>query len=196
MTESVFILTAIKERAANVAYLQRHIPDLIVVWDERRDAMDTFRRAWKVCQDKPTIRLQDDIVLTKDFARKALAAVAGHGDGPIQFFSRSSKDAEEGSRYKSGGTWMMNQCYYLPPGDAARLTAFADAWGGYGKHPNGDDQLMAEWLQAENRRYWLHVPSLVDHLVTQSMIDKRRSKFRQSTTFRDPELDGSPAARS
>ena len=89
---------------------------------------------------------------------------------------------------------MMNQCYYLPAGSATRLTAFADAWTKYEQHPNGDDQLMAEWLQSEKARYWVQVPSLVNHLVTVSMIDKRRSKYRQSTTFFDPEYDGSPAA--
>ena len=195
MTDVTFILTAVKDRMPNVEYLQKHIPGLIIVWDEHRNAMETFRRAWRQYQDVPTIRIQDDIILCKDFVAKAKAVVAERPNDFIQFFSRSAKDEELGSRYKSGGSWMMNQCYYLPAGSAARLTAYADAWGKYDKHPNGDDQLMAEWLQSEKARYWVQVPSLVNHLVTVSMIDNRRSKFRQSTPFFDPEYDGSPAAK-
>ena len=194
MNDITFILTAVKDRMANVIYLQKHIPNLVIVWDEQRNAMETFRRAWRQYQDVPTIRIQDDIILCKDFVNKAKAIVAERPTDFIQFFSRSTKDEELGSRYKSGGSWMMNQCYYLPPNSATRLTVFADAWGKYEQHPNGDDQLMAEWLQSEKARYWVQVPSLVNHLVTVSMIDKRRSKFRQSTTFFDPEYDGSPAA--
>lgn len=194
MNDITFILTAVKDRMPNVIYLQKHIPNLVVVWDEHRNAMETFRRAWRQYQDVPTIRIQDDIILCKNFVNKAKAIVAERPNDFIQFFSRSAKDEELGSRYKSGGSWMMNQCYYLPANSAARLTVFADAWGKYDKHPNGDDQLMAEWLQSEKARYWVQVPSLVNHLVTVSMIDKRRSKFRQSTTFFDPEYDGSPAA--
>ena len=194
MNDITFILTAVKDRMANVIYLQKHIPNLVIVWDEQRNAMETFRRAWRQYQDVPTIRIQDDIILCKDFVNKAKAIVAERPTDFIQFFSRSAKDEKLGSRYKSGGSWMMNQCYYLPPNSATRLTAFADAWGKYEQHPNGDDQLMAEWLQSEKARYWVQVPSLVNHLVTVSMIDKRRSKFRQSTTFFDPEYDGSPAA--
>ena len=190
-----FILTAVKDRMPNVEYLQKHIPNLVVVWDEQRNAMETFRRAWKQYQDIPTIRIQDDIILCKDFVAKATAVVNERPNDFIQFFSRSGKDELLGSRYKAGGTWMMNQCYYLPPNSATRLTAFADSWGKYDKHPNGDDQLMAEWMQSEKARYWVHVPSLVNHLVTVSMIDKRRSKFRQSTTFFDPEYEGSPAKK-
>lgn len=196
MSELVFVLTAMKERQANVDYLCKHIPNLQIVWDEQRNAMETFRRAWRQYQDVPTIRIQDDIVLCKNFVDKVKAVVAERPNDFIQFFSRSSKDAELGSRYKAGGTWMMNQCYYLPAGSAQRLTAYADNWSKYEQHPNGDDQLMQEWLQSEKARYWVVVPSLVDHLHTVSMIDKRRSKFRQSTTFANPEYDGSPVQRS
>jgi hypothetical protein len=42
---------------------------------------------------------------------------------------------------------------------------------------------MADWLATRGERYWLHVPSLVQHRVVPSVINRRRSSRRQSVTF-------------
>lgn len=188
----VFILTAIKSRMPNVRYLVRKIPNLVVVWDEIGLASDTFRRAWRIHQDEPTVRIQDDIVLTKNFMSKILDVINERPTDCITFFSRSKYDRTIGSRYRPGRTWMMNQCYYLPPGAAARLSAFSDAWPKWAANPGGDDLCMQEWMGSEGLQFWNHCPSLVEHLSTVSTIDPRRSRFRQSTTFIDPDLDGAP----
>jgi hypothetical protein len=121
MSDLKFIVTAVPARANFLDYLHRHIPDLIVVWDQGQGAMETFRRSWRLLPECPTVRLQDDVVLTVDFVAKCRMAISEHPNVPINFFSRSKYDSSRGSRWKPGGSWMMNQCYYLPPNSTRRV---------------------------------------------------------------------------
>ena len=183
---------AIDDRAANVRYLQEHIPSLEVVWDKNRDTYDTFFRSLQHSGTDRVIRLQDDVCLTQRFMEKAESVIAERPDDVITFFTMSKFDIEIGSRYRSGRQWMMNQCYYLPEGVAAEILLFSETWLNFDQHKHGDDQLMREYFQSTRRQHWVSVPSLVEHARIVSAIDKRRSKFRQSKTFIEPELRGYP----
>ena len=190
-----YIVTAMGERSDNVAYLERHIPNLEVVWDQKHDAMDTFLRACQAGFGSDVVRLEDDICLTVGFIDKIEDAIRAHSDDVIQFFSRSKYDPSIGSRYRGGGTWLMNQCHYLPRGVCEDIVEFygSPAWEARREeHPTGFDTLMGDLFKAQKRRYWVHVPSLVEHAKIASAIDSRRSRFRQSTTFTEPELGGFP----
>ena len=100
-----YIVTAIEARANNVKYLKTHIPNLEVVWDEKRDAMDTFLRACVASYGSSVVRLEDDVCLTVDFTTKAEAVIAKYPLHVIQFFSRSKYDLTVGTRFKNGGTF-------------------------------------------------------------------------------------------
>jgi hypothetical protein len=178
MDEVKFILTAMPDRAPVVEYLKTYIPGLVIVWDKSRCPRDTCYHAWETHQDVGTIRIEDDIILTVDFVRKALEVVASHPGDVIQFFSRGKKDRDLGSRWKSGGTFSMNQCYYMPPNSCQRLLEFARQWDGWSAGMGSYDVCMAAWMRSEKKRYWLHVPSLVEHMQLPSQISPR-SKFRQ-----------------
>ncbi len=45
--------------------------------------------------------------------------------------------------------------------------------------------MVADFLKERHMRYYIHVPSLVEHRIGKSLIDPRRSSRRQSLTFRD-----------
>ena len=188
-----YIVTAIESRAENVEYLKAHIPNLEVVWDVRRDAMDTFLRGCKAGYGASVVRLEDDICLTKNFTAKAEAVIGCDPLQVIQFFSRSKYDLTLGSRFKNGGTFSMNQCYYLPEGISEHLVEFYNSaeWEARKtEHPSGYDVMMAHMFKLERRKYLVSVPSLVEHAVAVSAIHPTRSRFRQSTTFENAELRG------
>ena len=154
-------------------------------WDRKRDAMDTFLRAMRMAGDDPCIHLEDDIVLAKDFYRRITNAIKDHPDNMIQFFSMRKADLEVGSRWDSN--YMMNQCHYNPAGYSNLI---ADYWHEWKETEEGKanavgyDTMMNRWLRNRKEKYWIHVPSLVDHRVGKSMIDPRRaSTNRQSKTF-------------
>lgn len=183
----------VPQREQNLEYLSRHIPNLEVVWDQTRNAMDTFLLACSEAGDDPVVRLEDDIVLTKDFVAKVTEVVEQHPETLIQFFSMRKADLTVGSRWENGASYLMNQCAYYPAGMSRRLIDFyhSPAWQAYtSEHPNGTDFMVQRMLQSEKQQYRLHCPSLVDHLVMKSVIDPRRSSKRQSKTFVDPELEG------
>lgn len=147
-------------------------------------AFHTFLEALRsVRPGRPSLHLEDDVILTTDFGKKIRQAIAEHPDVVIQFFSLRKKDLTIGSRWESGRTFMMAQCFYLPPGMAGRLLEYAAERPVRKQHPNCIELMIADYLQREKQRYWLHVPSLVQHRVTPSLIDRRRSKFRQSPSF-------------
>jgi hypothetical protein len=186
------IVTAIRQRAPFVNYLGQHIPNLEVVWDKTSNAMNTFMTACRMANDDPVIRLEDDICLTEDFLFKAYSAISERPNDVIQFFSRSKHDLTEGSRYKAGSSFSMNQCNYLPASVSAGLIEYYKIWKRKDEHPTGYDLLMADYFKDMKIKYWLHTPSLVDHAQVRSEIDPRRSRFRQSTTFVKPEYRGYP----
>lgn len=186
------IVTAVPQRYPYIEYLQHHIPDLEIVWDKHRNAMETFLRATRLSGNDPVIRLEDDICLTKGWREKIEALIAERPDDIIQCFSRSKYDPVRGSRYKAGATFAYNVCQYLPAGVSAGILEHYEVWEDKEKHPTGYDLLMGDYFSKTKRQYWLQVPSLVNHAITVSQIDRRRARSRQSTTFVNPELDHYP----
>ena len=157
-----------------------------VVWDQKQDSMDTWMRMLAEAGDSAAIFLEDDIELTADWRTKIEAAIAERPDDVIQFFSIRKKDLEQGSRYEVGRNFSMNQCYYLPQGAAADLLAYAPSWlAEHPESPNAYDWVMRGWMQRDRRKYWMHVPSLVQHRKWRSVIDPRRSSGRASQTFEE-----------
>lgn len=130
------------------------------------------------------LHIEDDVVFCTGFELKCKQAIAAMPETPIQFFSRRKKDLTEGSRWEPGASFSMNQCHYIPPYMNESIAEYYEHWPDRARHPNGYDLLMASFFALHGLRYWLHVPSLVDHRVGKSVIDARRaSTNRQSLTF-------------
>lgn len=154
-----------------------------LIWDKHRDAVETWTRMLAAAGDSAAIFLEDDLVLCPDWHAKIAAVIAEHPDDAIQFFSMRKADLTEGARWEPGRTWLSTLCYYLPAGDAASLLAYVDTWKA--EHPeegNGYDLGLGHWLRSQGRKYWLHVPSLVQHQEWPSELGPRSSK-RLSLTF-------------
>lgn len=154
-----------------------------VVWDQHHDAFETWQRVLAEAGRDPVIILEDDVVLAENWRNRIEAVIGLHRPNVIQFFSMRQADETVGSRWEPGRTFRMNQCYYLPFRAAEDLWAYSQTWRERRpEHPTGYDITMAEWMRQSSLRYWLSVPSLVQHQPWASAIGGR-SRGRQSGTF-------------
>lgn len=183
--KNLILIRAMKERSEYVDYLRERLPEAKFVFDEKKDAMETFLRSLREAGDKPCINMEEDIILTANFLEKVEKVINERPDEVIQFFSMRKDDLTIGSRYDYGRNFMMNQCFYLPAGYSKLIHDYYDKWGRKEEHPTGYDILIADFLKERKEKYWIHVPSLVQHRQCRSLINPRRSAFRQSLTFRE-----------
>jgi hypothetical protein len=173
----------VPERERWVPQIQAQIPELEVVRDTTRNAQDTFFRLLLEIGGDAAVHVEDDIVLTSDFLPKIEAAIAERPAVLQQFFSLRKSDAELGSRWMPGRSYCMLQCTYLPPGYAEAIYDYYPVWPERKVNRNSCDLWIAYFLAARRERYWLHVPSLVQHRRARSAINPRRSSGRQSVSF-------------
>ena len=203
------MVTAVRERAPNVAYMKLHIPTLEVVWDTQGLQRGTFLEALQLMGDDAFVYLEDDVVLTQQFCKKAETAIRQKPTAVIQFFSRRQDDIRVGSRWQSGSVYLMNQCVHMPSGMGRAVAAYLPRWyeeqhrllavnpeesqiaGSLGR--GGCDMMLRHFFKDNGIKHWVSIPSLVEHGVVPSVIDSRRAKKRQSKTFTAPELFGKPA---
>lgn len=164
-------------------YLQARLIGAVFIHDEQHNAMETFLRALEAAEEEAALHMEDDVLLARDFLPRVQAAVTLNPSRVIQFFSMRAADKTIGAREEPGRTFLMGQCFYLPRMYSAALREFADSWDGHEEHPTGLDTMVADFLKKRRERYYIHVPSLVQHRQCVSRIDPRRSRSRQSQTF-------------
>jgi hypothetical protein len=184
-----YIVKAVPSRQQHVEYLQKHIPGLEVCWDQNKCAVDTMLRSFEMGGTDACVYLEDDIVLTKNFTSKLEQVVAEKPRAVIQFFSMRKADLIVGSRWDNN--FLMLQCVYFPSGLSQEILDYAPEWKRQtlSVHPQGTDIMVRDFLRHRHRKYYIHIPSLVDHREVVSAIDRRRSSKRQSFTFVDPQED-------
>jgi hypothetical protein len=144
-----------------------------------------LHQSLRIAGDDAMLSLEDDVILCKNFTEKTRKIISENSNIVIQFFSMRRKDLTIGSRYEPGATYMMNQCVYFPPGFSKGLLDYYDYWDGRFIHKSGGDIFIASYMKIHKMRYFIHVPSLVQHRNIVSEIDKRRSRNRISLTFMD-----------
>ena len=180
------IIKAVKERKDFIEYLKINLPSAEWCFDEKKCAFDTFLRALKMANNEPCLHLEEDILITKDFEKKAKKVITQKPFNLIQFFSMRKADVDKKSRWDRN--FLMNQCFYAPPNYSRLILEYYNTWSKVKlqEHPNGTDQMVCDFLKSRKEKYWISVPSLVQHRISVSMIDKRRgSTNRQSQTFVD-----------
>lgn len=184
------IIKAVRERQNFIEYLQKHLPQAEFCFDEKKCAFDTFLRSLAMAEDEPCIHMEEDILITKNFIQKASRVIADKPLSLIQFFSMRKKDLTVGSRWDNN--FLMNQCFYAPPFYSKMMYDYYKSWSilNLKEHPNGTDQMICDFLKSRKEKYWISVPSLVDHRIAKSIIDPRRSSKRQSLTFIEGIEDG------
>jgi len=188
------IIRGVPDRQEYIDYLNRVLPEAVWCMDTRfytePDSkirhMKNFIDALMMGADIPCVHMEEDIIITKDFINKLNNVITQRPNELIQFFSMRGDDIKKGSRYDNN--YIMNQCFYLPAGYGRQISEYYTRWDRLAELPSGSDLMINDWLKTRKEKYWIHVPSLVEHRVTRSMIEKRRPQRRQSKTFIDPVL--------
>lgn len=170
------------QRTHCVEYLKKEIPDIEFFWDKTRNHMDTFLGALRHVGNDPCLHMEEDVILAQDFIPKVQAVINSKPDCMIQFFSMRKADLTVGSRWDSD--FCMNQCTWFPAGYSRMVADFYPQWKDKEKHPTASDYMIKDWLKSRKEKYWIHVPSLVQHRAEKSLIG-RRSTARQSLTFQN-----------
>lgn len=142
-----------------------------------------FIRAMTMAEGDACLHLEDDIILCRDFIDNVNRVVEYRPGTVIQFFSRRSADIDIGSRYESGRTFLGALCFFLPCGMSRDLLNHWPAWKDKDKHFDAVDLFVADYLKSQKLKYWIEIPCLVQHRQVVSVVDSRRSKYRQTSTF-------------
>lgn len=177
------IVRACRERTECIDYVNKHLPYAEILFDSTGNAMNTFLEAMILAGGVPCLHMEEDIYVTKDFKEKSEAVVSDRSSEVIQFFSMRGDDKKIGSRYDCGRTFMMNQCFYLPAGYSKLIYNYYPLWPKKNVHKTGYDMLIGDFLKERKEKYFIYVPSLVQHRQCQSLINPKRSRSRQSITF-------------
>lgn len=178
-----YIMMAVPERAPFIRCVRDQLPDLEVVFDKTRSAVDTMCAAFRAAGNERAVFMEDDVQLCEDFEAKVEEAVFNVGRHPVKFFSRLKDDALVGSRWLPPSAWMMNQCFYLPAGMGTEIADLRDAEGTDGGYPHNTEGVIMAYLKKNKIKYWNHVPSLVEHIECKSVVDPKRSTKRQAKIF-------------
>lgn len=188
-----FIMMTCDGREEFASYLIERIPNLLVSLDTFTDpgkfkntSYKNAQQAWQMAGEDACVQMEDDILLCENFYNRIMSAINERPNDVIQFFSMRKKDLTEGSRYEPGSNFLMHQCYYLPPGMAKEIYKYSIEFEDsceQDEHISPNDLVTRYYFKKNKIKYWLHVPSLVDHRVAKSYIDPRRSSKRQSLTF-------------
>jgi len=181
------ILRTCAGREHYVDYVRGQIPNIEVCFDDRGGAMGNFIKSLEMAGDDAVINIEDDILITENFVDKASAVINEKPDSVIQFFSMRKADKTIGSRWESGGSYLMAQCTYFPRKISKGILAYSAKYDLIDHKSHPLDSMVADYLKVTKQKYWIHCPSLVDHRVGVSMIDPRRARTnRQSFTFENP----------
>ena len=179
-----YILRTCASREEYADYVKEKIPSVEICFDDRGGAMQNFLKSLEMSDDDEVVNLEDDIILTENFQKKAEKVISEKPKNVIQFFSMRKADLEIGSRWDVGAKYLMAQCTYFPKKISKGILAFSKKYSNIGHVSHPLDSMVADYLKATKQRYWIHCPSLVDHRVGKSIIDPRRaSTNRQSFTF-------------
>ena len=190
--ETKYIYMTCEGREEYATYIKKRIPKAIESYDNFNDAgkfkstsYKNAQQAWRMAGDNPTVQMEDDIILCDNFVEKCELAIKKTPNTVIQFFSRRKADLVVGTRMETGSKFLMHQCYYLPKGMASAIHEFS-IW--YEQHceegmTSPNDWVTRDFFKQNGISYLVHIPNLVDHRESVSLIDKRRSSKRQSYTF-------------
>ncbi|MDD3051954.1 MAG: hypothetical protein PHR06_12540 [Candidatus Cloacimonetes bacterium] len=179
-----YIVRAMSVRQDCIDYLKQHLSNAEYIIDAGT-SRESFLEALRVAGNDAVVLMEEDIWLTKNFKEKAEIVIEEHPEEIIQFFSMRQADIDVGSRYEPGRTFMMNQCTYLPAGYSKELLDYFPLWDNKVNHVSANDIFIADFLKERKEKYFLYVPSLVDHREGKSLINPRRPTKRQAKVFVD-----------
>lgn len=131
-----------------------------IIWDKTFDPLDTWMDMLAAAGDEPALMLEDDIVLAPAWRQRVEEVIAKHGDRMILFFSMLEEEGP--GRWMPSSKYYGTLCAYFPAGYAAQILEFAKTLP-HAQFRIKHDQIAGRWLGRRGEKFWLEVPSLVQH---------------------------------
>lgn len=196
-----YIIRGVPEREDFHRYLRERLPDAewCIEQAESRGPAEftaTLGRAIRMQGKSGAVHLDDDVILTRDFEAKVVAAVGPYWTSIVSLYSTRKTDGV--SKWCPASDFLHGPALYIPgsiaPTLADRFDQVVEAGvGGSGGQLNGHrvDQgyVIAVVLRERGQRFRVHAPSLVQHRATGSTLGhptKYAGRPWQSPTFTDP----------
>jgi hypothetical protein len=183
-----YVIRKVPER--NTEYLEKLLPEAVVVNDVNHNgAIWSFLKAIEVADDD-AIYIQDDMLLCKDFKKRAEAYVEKYPDEVISFSSQKSVTFNVESEGFSNKSPLWDMCIYIPKKIAQAYRTFHLAEG-YKKfyrweiflEKSATDTLLERYVYQVLKKSVFNVcPSLAGHKPLESVAVKGR-KPRLSPLF-------------
>ena len=173
-----YVIRKVPER--NTAYLERLLPDALIVNDtEHKGAIESFHDALRMADDD-AVYVQDDMILCKDFIERTKRYIIRYPDSVIVFCNNTNLKeydiTKEGFWPAGVASWLM--CAYIPKAIAQQYLTELEtgAWKIKDRHIRGqyDDLNWMDWMKRWNKNVFLTVPNLAGHPSNVSVIDSNR----------------------
>ena len=170
-----------KVEARNIDNILEQIPDAIVHTDYTGNATLGFIDSLKLGTGSDILKLEDDIELCDDFVNKVQKTISEYPNRVISFFTLKKINK---TKELSGRTFCSSCAMFIPDRFAKGIIEFhKKGWNKIDIHPTGYDLMFGDYLTSINEKYILTNPSLVQHKQIVSVINSRRSKYRQAKNF-------------
>lgn len=189
-----YVIRKVPER--NTAYLERLLPDALVLNDENHNGcLWSFHKAIKVADDD-AVYVQDDMILCRQFDEKVRGYTEQHRNDVVVFANHTKTIRQDGYYSPRDGLWLM--CTYIPKQIAvAYLRQVVNGEYNIKKRYRTqqlDDWSFQDWLRENGIYPFVVYPCLAGHPSNVSAIDPRRGKNRTTKGFdydnAEPHLSG------
>ena len=197
--KTIILTTNNKEREVYINNIKAQIHNAVTNTYQEispRGAVKNYINALsKVKDNEELLMLEDDVILCDNFLTKLEYNIKKtRREIFLQCFSMRNLDLTKGSRFEYGSTFLMNQAVFFPKGEAKKVVNyFNDVKSGkIQTFKNTDyntdfleaqDIVLRDYLRYSKQNYYIIVPNLVNHAITKSLVNPRRSTKRQSKTF-------------
>lgn len=175
-----YVIRKVPER--DTSYLERLLPDPLIVCDEKHSGIRwSFRQAILLANDD-AVYVQDDMLLCKNFARRAEEYIEKYPDNVIVFsnFTHDKKSCNvvtEGFWNPRAAGWLL--CTYIPKKIAMAFVYACD--NNLFKRPKNikkydlDDMEFSCFLEAFGMDVFVTVPNLAGHPKNESVSGFNRA---------------------
>jgi hypothetical protein len=171
-----------KVESRNIDNILEQIPNAIVHTDKTGNATLGFIHSLELGGDSDVLKLEDDIDLCDDFLNKVNEAIALYPNRVLTFFTL--KNINETTEL-NGRTFCSSCAMFIPNKFVKGIIEFhKKGWNRIVEHPTGYDLMFGDYLSSIKEKYIIWNPSLIQHKQIVSVINPRRSKYRQAKNFK------------
>ncbi len=170
-----YYVRRIPDRKLNSTYNQIDFEELI---DYNHDPVDSYISQLKLISDEDSVLIEDDVLLCKNFKKEIEEVISKYPNSIISFFDEPRIYYK--TKYKRNLCW--TQCIYYPKGISKII---ANEMEKVHCKPYTYDIILSEVMNRLKLNYLSYRPTLVQHLDSNTYIQKNCPRNRFTLYFKD-----------